>query len=41
MLWDFTCNCCGLGFTFEEGKTQDWWKKVADSVSSYVAKDPK
>lgn len=41
MLWAFTCNCCGLRFNFEEGKTRNWWKKVVDSVSSYVAKDPK
>ncbi|KAL0446707.1 UNVERIFIED_CONTAM: putative disease resistance protein RXW24L [Sesamum latifolium] len=29
------------GLLLKREKTHDWWKKVADSVSTYVAKDPK
>ncbi|XP_073148137.1 putative disease resistance RPP13-like protein 3 [Henckelia pumila] len=29
------------GLLLKKEKTRDWWKRVADSVSSYVAKDPK
>ncbi|KAK6146620.1 hypothetical protein DH2020_020489 [Rehmannia glutinosa] len=29
------------GLLLKREKTRDWWKKVADSVSTYVAKDPK
>ncbi|GFP83585.1 putative late blight resistance protein homolog r1b-14 [Phtheirospermum japonicum] len=29
------------GLLLKKEKTHDWWKKVADSVSTYVAKDPK
>lgn len=29
------------GLLSKKDKTRDWWKKVADSVSTYVAKDPK
>lgn len=29
------------GLLSKKDKTRDWWKKVADSVSSYVARDPK
>ncbi|KAM7487799.1 hypothetical protein LguiB_025283 [Lonicera macranthoides] len=28
------------GLLLKKDKTRDWWKKVADSVSSYVARDP-
>ncbi|KAK4400120.1 putative late blight resistance proteinR1A-10 [Sesamum angolense] len=29
------------GLLLKREKTHDWWKKVADSVSTHVAKDPK
>lgn len=29
------------GLLLKKDKTRDWWKKVADSVSTYVAKDPR
>ncbi|XP_022877138.1 putative late blight resistance protein homolog R1A-10 [Olea europaea var. sylvestris] len=42
-------KCCGLplaivvisGLLIKKDKNRDWWRKVAESVSSYVAKDPK
>ncbi|KAA8529814.1 hypothetical protein F0562_034329 [Nyssa sinensis] len=42
-------KCSGLplavvvvaGLLSKKYKTHDWWKKVAESVSSYVARDPK
>ncbi|KAL0409039.1 UNVERIFIED_CONTAM: putative late blight resistance proteinR1A-10 [Sesamum radiatum] len=41
MLWAATRNRGYFWSSVEEEKTHDWWKKVADSVSTYVAKDPK
>lgn len=29
------------GLLSKKDKTRDWWKRVADSVSTYVARDPK
>uniref|UniRef100_A0AAU7LKX8 NLR required for cell death 0 n=1 Tax=Ipomoea aquatica TaxID=89636 RepID=A0AAU7LKX8_IPOAQ len=47
--WEIARRCYGLplaivvvsGLLVKREKTRDWWKKVADAVSLYVARDPK